>query len=240
MLKSSRYVGVRVAVGAVGLVGAVSLFSTAAWASGSSTPPSSATAPVAPGFSTVVATQVIAPSSSVQVVSTTANGNNVTLSIPAGAFGNTTVQVVVTEPTLSQLQGSLTTLNLSNYSIGSGVGIEIVDPSTGAALSGNFAQPLTVKIQASAITSQSKVIEFPTSGSPVIYSNATTGSGSAVITFSSDPGFAVANPVSATVPGATSPVTGKNFIPEGVTAGILVLGGAAVIYSARRRTSSVR
>jgi hypothetical protein len=37
------------------------------------------------------------------------------------------------------------------------------------------------------------------------------------------------------VPAATSPVTGKNFLPEGIAAGVLMTVGTSVLVSSRRR-----
>ncbi|WP_298443480.1 hypothetical protein [Ferrimicrobium sp.] len=55
-----------------------------------------------------------------------------------------------------------------------------------------------------------------------------------MVSVSSDPGFAVATPTSAVVPGATSPVTGKNFLPEGIAAGVLMTIGTSLLVSVRR------
>jgi len=206
----------------------------AAWASGNPTP-SSPTAPSpAAGFQTVVLSQTISPSNTTQTFSVTSNGANISISIPPGAFGSQTVQLVVTEPTLSDLTSSLSALGLSGDSLGAGVGVEVVSPTTGQPLSGTFAAPLTVTITSSSITSSSRVIEYPSAGSAFLLTNATVKNGKVVVSVSSDPGFAVATPTSAIVPGATSPVTGKNFLPEGITAGVLMTVGTSLLVSARR------
>ncbi|WP_298405642.1 hypothetical protein [Ferrimicrobium sp.] len=223
-----------VVVGAGGL-GLVVTFAPTAWASGSPTP-STPTAPSpAAGFQTTVLSQTVTPSSSTQTFSAISNGADISISIPAGAFGSQTVQLVVTEPTLSVLTSSLGALGLSSDSLGAGVGIEVVNPSTGQPLTGTFAAPLTVTIVASSITASSKVIEYPSTGSPFVMTSAVVNTGKAVVTVSSDPGFAVATPTSAVVPAATSPVTGKNFLPEGIAAGVLMTVGTSVLVSSRRR-----
>lgn len=219
---------------AAGGLGFVLSVAPAAWASGSPTP----TSPTAPspafGFQTVVLSQTISPSSNTQTFSATSNGANISISVPPGAFGSQTVQLVVTEPTLSDLSSSLGALGLSSDSLGAGVGVEVVSPTTGQPLSGTFAAPLTVSITSSSITSSSKVIEYPTAGSPFVLASAVVNSGKVVVSVSSDPGFAVATPTSAVVPGATSPVTGKNFLPEGIAAGVLMTIGTSLLVSVRR------
>lgn len=207
-----------------------------ALASGSPSPSSPTTPPPAAGFQTTVLSQTVAPSSSTQTLSAIADGANVAVAIPPGAFGSQTVEVVLTEPTLSDLTNALSSLGLSGDSLATGVGIEVIDPQTGQPLTGTFAAPLEVTITSSGIAAGSKVIEFPTSGSPFVVTNAQVSAGKAVVSVSSDPGFAVATPVSSTVPQATSPVTGKNFLPEGLLGGGLVLvGSTALTFSARRR-----
>jgi len=169
-------------------------------------------------------------------LSAIADGANVAVAIPPGDFGSQTVEVALTEPMLSDLTNALSSLGLSGDSLATGVGIEVIDPQTGQPLTGTLAAPLEVTITSSGIAAGSKVIEFPTSGSPFVVTNAQVSAGNAVVSVSSDPGFAVATPVSSTVPQATSPVTGKNFLPEGLLGGGLVLvGSIALTFSARRR-----
>jgi hypothetical protein len=56
-----------------------------------------------------------------------------------------------------------------------------------------------------------------------------------VVSVTSDPGFAIASPTStAVVPGATTPVTGKNFLSEGLLAAFLIVAGSSVVLVARR------
>ncbi|MCI2975716.1 MAG: hypothetical protein MP439_06535 [Ferrimicrobium sp.] len=158
-----------------------------------------------------------------------------TASVPPGAFGNENVELVITEPKLSDLTGSLSSLGLASYSLGAGVGVEVVNPSTGQPLTATFAAPILVSITSSSITSSSKVIEFPSTGSPFVVSNASVTSGKAVVSITSDPGFAIASPTStAVVPGATTPVTGKNFLSEGLLAAFLIVAGSSVVLVARR------
>jgi len=207
-----------------------------AWASGSPSPTAPAAPTPAAGFQTTVLSQQVSPSTKTQVFTTTSNGSNVSVSVPSGAFGNETVQLVITEPTLSDLTGSLSSLGLASYSLSAGVGVEVVNSSTGQPLTGTFASTISVTITSSSITSNSKVVEFPTTGSPFVVSDATVTNGKAVISINSDPGFAVASPTStAVVPGATSPVTGKNFLPEGLLAAGLIVAGSSAVLVARRR-----
>lgn len=234
-LRSARTGVVRVGLIILSSGAMAALGGGVALASGSSTPSSPSAPTPAAGFQTTVLSQVVAPSSSTQTVTATADGANVSVVVPAGAFGNTTVNLVVTEPTLSDLTSTLSALGLGGSTLATGVGVEVVDAATGQPLTGTFAQPLTVTITSSGITSGSKVIEFPTSGSPFVDSAAEVVSGKAVVQVSSDPGFAVATPTSASVPAATSPVTGKDFLPVGIAGGVLVIGGAALIVASERR-----
>lgn len=243
MTSGWRRVGGRALVSGA-LLGGVALLAGSAGgmalASGSPTPSTLgaakglSAAPPAAGFQTTVLSQTVTPSTSTQTLTTISDGANVSVSIPAGAFGNQTVEIVVTEPTLSQLQSAVSGLGLSGYSLATGVGIEVVDPSTGQPLTGTFAAPVQVTIMSSSIVSSSKIIEFPASGSPFVVTNAEVVSGKAVVNITSDPGFAIATPVAATVPQATSPVTGKNFLPEGLAGAGLVLGGSTAIALSTR------
>jgi hypothetical protein len=233
-----KRVGIRAAGMGLATSGAILVLATmggTALASGSPTPSSTTAPPPAAGFTTTVLSQTVSPSTQTQTLTASSDGANVSISIPAGAFGNQTVEVVVTEPTLSQLSSAESSLGLTGYSLATGVGIEVIDPSTGQPLSGTFAAPIQVTIVSSSITSSSKIIEFPATGSPFVVTNAEVVGGKAVVSIDSDPGFAVATPVSATVPQATSPVTGKNFLPEGVAGAVLLLAGSSLVALSSRR-----
>jgi hypothetical protein len=62
--------------------------------------------------------------------------------------------------------------------------------------------------------------------------------GAAVVSFDTDPDFAVLSPLATsatTIPGATSSVTGKPFVGEGILAGALIALGVIGLAVARRR-----
>ena len=68
--------------------------------------------------------------------------------------------------------------------------------------------------------------------------DSTVAPGAAVVSFDTDPDFAVLSPsatTATTIPGATSSVTGKPFIGEGILAGALIALGITGLVIARRR-----
>lgn len=229
---------VTAAVVSGGVVVFVAAVGSTAWASGSPAPSVPSAPSPAAGFQTTVLSETVAPSTTAQTFTAVSNGADIAVTVPPGAFGDVVVDLVLTEPALSSLTSSLSQVGLAGYSLGAGVGVEVVTQSTGQPLSGNFASPLSVSIVSSSITTSSKVIEYPTTGSPYVVNNAVVSGGKVAVSVSSDPGFAVATPVSTTVPGATAPVTGKNFLPEGIVAGLLLVSGVSFLAVGRRRRTA--
>jgi hypothetical protein len=148
----------------------------------------------------------------------------------------------------------------STLNVGSGQTVEadfsvaLVDPTTGEEMSGPFSSPISLTISDPSIAPGDSVVIVTAPGQTTTVSGAQVAQGDAVVTFTTDPNFAVvAAATSSTtttvvgpttpaapdsvVPGATSIVTGKPFLGEGLLAGLLVLAGGAVFATVawRRR-----
>lgn len=190
---------------------------------GSSAPPSSATAA---GFDTIVATQTF--SSSGGTITGSANGATALVTIPSGSLPSGG-QVVISAGTPSSVNAGTQVTVVTDFSIA------ILNPSTGAKLNGPFSPPLTVTITDPSIVPGDSVVAISAPGvtSPVTSVQITKGK--AIITFSTDPNFAVVSSLSASVTGATSVTTGKPFIGEALFASILLIGGIVLLVLARRR-----
>jgi hypothetical protein len=186
-----------------------------------------------------VLTQVVVPSTTTETYTATANGASITVSIPPGAFGTQTVELAVTQPTLDALVSALSGLGLSGDALVTGVGVEILDPETGLPITGSFAVPITVTIRSTAITSSSKVVEFPASGSPFIDANAEVTSGEATVVVSSDPTLAIANP-SVVVPATHTGEPWAGSLAWWAMASLLAAGGVCALAEARRRPAHAR
>lgn len=189
------------------------------------------------GFSQVITTQTISPSTtSTTTFSVPVNGATVQVSVPAGTFGNTPVQAVVTAPVLSSVTAALGSYGLGGDQTLGGFGLSIFNPATGQPFAGTFAHPVTITVTNSVFQAGDKVLEFFSNGTVSVDSTAVVVNGSVTVSFSTDPGFAVVGTKSASVvPGATTPVTGKPFLAEGASAVALVGVGAGVMMWSRRR-----
>jgi hypothetical protein len=178
-----------------------------------------------------VLTQVVVPSTTTETYTATANGASITVSIPPGAFGTQTVELAVTQPTLHALVSALSGLGLSGNALVTGIGVDILDPGTGLPVTGSFAVPITVTIRSTAITSSSKVVEFPASGSPFIDANAEVTSGEATVVVSSDPTLAIVNP---------SVVVPATHTGEPWAGSVAWWAMASLLAEARRRSAHAR
>jgi len=208
--------------------GAVALASPA-WAAGSGyLPPSTFTVGNVPGgFSQVVTTQTLTTAGG--SLSGTIKGATIAMSVPGGALPADT-QVVIYAPTdLQQVSGAV-----------AGISIVFLNASTGQPLTGTLGKAASVTITDSSIKSGDIVQEW--NGSTYApYSDASVTSGSATITFTSDPSFVVTPSTlsPASVPQATTPTTGVPVLGEGLLAGLLVGAGATgVVLVLRRRSNS--
>jgi hypothetical protein len=180
-------------------------------------------------FSDVITSQTIGPAGGT-IGPVTVAGATVTLVIPAGAF-LVSVQITITEADLFAV-GSAGT---AGYKAVVGVGIQVQE--NGAPYPGTFLKPISATIRSSSITSSSVVVVW--NGTAFVAEpDSTVTAGSSVVSFDTDPDFAVLAPTgttATTIPGATTPVTGKPFLGEGILAGLLVVLGVSGLAVGYRR-----
>jgi len=191
-------------------------------------PPAAGAAP--PGsYSDVITSQTITPAGGT-IGPVTVDGATLTLVIPAGAFP-VSVQITITEADLFAVGNAGT----AGYKAVAGVGVQVEE--NGSPYPGTFLKPLTVTIRSSSITSSSVVMVW--NGTAFVAEpDSTVTSGGAVVSFDTDPDFAVLSPLATTgtaIPGATKAVTGKPFLGEGILAcALIVLGVTGLAVGCRR------
>jgi hypothetical protein len=194
-------------------------------------PPVTTTVPPG-GFTAVVTTVTIRPAGGT-IGPLDVDGVSVDITIPRGTFSRL-VEITVTAPDLTAVTPQ------AGFTIVAGVGIRVI--VNGSPYTGTFLNAITVAFRSSEITASSEVVVW-NGKSFLIDPDYTTGEGVARVSFgSADSDFAVASPVGSAmtqVPGATTPVTGKPLLGEGILAGALVLAGAGGVAASRRRRSAL-
>jgi hypothetical protein len=185
-------------------------------------PPTPAPTPVVTPTGCPTGTPVVsqAVGSTGGTVSAPVGGSNVSVNVPAGAFPNG-VEVVITlgpAPAVVPVGDALVLQFGVNFCV------------NGVKYQGTISPPVTVTVSNPAIHAGQTL--FLQEGSTLVPAQATISNGSLVVTVTSDPDFVlVAASTGATViPGATSVVTGKPFLGEGLIAGGLVLLGSMLLF----------
>ncbi len=216
---------------AVGVAAGLALaLPAAAFAAGSgyAPAPGAAAVGVPGGFNSVVTTVTVQPSGG--TVTATFDGATITITVPAGAFSQPT-QVVVTSGDVTQIGSA----GVSGKSAVLAFGISFL--VNGQPLTATFPTAIGVKV-ADNFASTDELVVYDTSTSawaPV--AGATVANGTISFTISSDPDFAVLASNAQAIPGATTPVTGKPFLLEGLIAALLVLFGGLAAWRFSRPTA---
>lgn len=225
---------------AAAAAGTAVLMGTAVYAAGSGYTPTTNPAPTGTpgGYSQVVTAETISPNATTTTTKTVKVDNiPVTVAVPPGTFSSS-VQVVVTAPVLSQVTSGVQSLGFSGYTAIAGLGISVVK-SSGQLYKGSFLKPISVTVSNSNIASGDRVVQWNAAGAFSQVASASIHQGKASWTFQQDPAFAVLAPKnSGVVPGATTPVTGKPFLSEGLIGLAFIAGGSALLFRTRRRRLS--
>jgi len=162
-------------------------------------------------------------------VSGSAYGATANVTVPAGSLPNGGEVVIAA--------GAPSSVNAGNgLTVVADFSVSVVDPNTGAPLTGPFNPAITLTISDPSITLGETVVVVTGPGQVTTVSGAQVTQGQVVVVFISDPNFAVVSSSTTTVLGATSVATGKAFLGEGLVAGGLVLaGGIGLFFALRRR-----
>jgi hypothetical protein len=218
--------------GAIVLAGSA-LFTLPAFAAGTDysggSPPGSPSVSAACAPGSVITTQTV-PSTG-GTVSGTDGQYGIAVTIPSGAFSSS-LQVIIYDDSASAVPVSGSSVVLT-------VGVALCQ--NGNKVSGSFSPPVTVGISGPNITSSSaSYLLVGSTLEPVSNPNATAGS--ITCSFSSDAVCQVTTPnaseTAAAIPNATSVVTGKPFLLEGLIAGGLFVFGVLLLLRLRfRRTT---
>jgi hypothetical protein len=222
--------GQRLAI--VTLAGAAMFVTTgagAALAAGGYGPPAPVPPTVPGGHCVVVTSQLITPAGGT-IGPVTIDRASVTLIVPAGAFP-VPVQITLTALNLCAIRIA----GFRCFKVVAGVGIQVQE--NGSAYPGPFLKPLSLGISSSSITASS-ILAVWNGTAFVTDPEFTALSGELKAGFDTDPDFAVLTPAcgpTSAIPGATSPVTGKPLLGEGILATVVLMLGASGLEFARRR-----
>lgn len=229
MASNSRYLGRSLVLSAAITGALVAMSSTPSFGVGNGYGPaggvpSSATSA---GFSTLVTAQSVSASGG--TVSGSANGATANVTVPAGSLPNGG-EVVIAAGDPSSVDAGTDSTVVSDFSV------SVLDPNTGAPLTGPFNPAITLTISDPSIAAGQTVLVVTGPGQVTTASGAQVTQGQAVVTFTTDPNFAVVSTSTTPVLGATSAVTGKAFLGEGLAGGgLIVAGGIGLFFALRRR-----
>lgn len=218
--KALRLIGATAASGAT----VIAVWSGVAFAAGTGYGPAGTGTLTAPtGFTNVVTSQTVPTTGG--TVAASYSGGQLSVEVPAGDFSGP-AQVSVTAPTTTSVSGQILAFAIS-FTV------------NGVPATGTLAHPITFTVTNPSIKA-GDVIEVWNGSAWSAYPNATVVNGSATITITSDPAFAIASgsPAVSTsgVAGATSPSTGVPVLGLGAIAvGAVAVGGAGLLAVRRRR-----
>jgi hypothetical protein len=190
---------------------------------GGTPPPSPPTATSFCDTGTVITSSTVLSTGG--TVTGTVGASTVSVNVPSGDFsGGVQVSITDTSTTATAPAGDTIVLAFGvNFCI------------NGNKVTGAFAAPVTVTVTDPAIAPGEKLF-LQTASGLVPITPASIGTGSFTVTITSDPDFVlVAAAVATPIPGATSVVTGKPFLLEGLIAGGLVLLGCGLLLRLRLR-----
>ena len=156
-------------------------------------------------------------------VSGTVGTSGVTVTVPAGDFPGG-AQVAITGVT------GVTVPNPDIIVLAFGVNFCV----NGAKVAGTFPEPVTVTVTDPAVK-PGQTLFIVTPGGLVPVPSASIGTGSFTFTITGDPEFVLVTATSTLIPGATTVVTGKPFLLEGIVGGGLVLLGSLLLLRLRFR-----
>jgi hypothetical protein len=180
MLRRStiRFVGVCT----LSTVGSLAVASGSASAAGTGYGPTAPPSAAAAGFTSVIMAENITPAGG--TLSDPYGGESFVLTIPPHAL-HRTKEVVITTPDLGALNVG------RGQSAVAGIGVAFINPRTGRKYNGTLSPSVTLTITDPAIENGDTVESITGPGQFSVYRAATVTKGSAVITFDSDPNFAV-------------------------------------------------
>lgn len=166
----------------VSAIGSMAAASPSAFAAGTGYGPTAPPSAAAAGFSSVVMAENITPAGG--TLTDPDGGQSFVLTIPPHALRRTK-EVVITTPDFGVLNVG------RGLSAVAGIGVAFINPRTGRKYDGALSPSVTLTITDPAIASGDTVESITGPGQFSTYSAATVTKGSAVITFDSDPNFAV-------------------------------------------------
>jgi hypothetical protein len=182
-----------------------------------------------PGFTTVLTSQTIGPAGGT-IGPVSCDGATFVLTIPAGAFP-TAVQITLTCGNLALLSP----FEFTGFTLESALGVSVQEH--GAAFPGTFLKPLTLTSDDAAYSAAS-VVGLWNGTSFTNDTSETSAPGVITVTFDTDPDFGFMSPTTTPakpVSKATTPVTGKPIMGEGILSGILLVLGTGGLAVGRRR-----
>lgn len=200
-----------------------------ALAAGGYGPPAPVALKVPGGYHCAVTSQTITPAGG-SIGPVTIERASVTVIVPPGAFP-VPVQITLCAPELWAIGNA----GFRNFKVVAGVDIQV--QQNGSTYPGTFLKPLTLIMSSSSITASS-ILTVWNGTSFVTDPDSTARSGEIKADFDTDPDFAVLTPArgaTTAIPGATSAVTGKPLLGEGILAAAMLLLGASGLAVARRR-----